>query len=185
MWNGGYALYNSGEDTSAAIEAFQRAISLDNTLASAHAGMAGIMASEHRYEEALSWYSKALASEPDNNSWHVARAHMARASGDISLATNLFLDAIELFPEFAPAHYGIALVYRQLDEPKKAVKAIESALSLSSSPNLEYYLRAGEIYEWTGDFEKALAVYQRAYDLDPSSEPAYSGIMRVNEKIKG
>jgi len=47
------------------------------------------------------------------------------------------------------------------------------------APDHEYYARAGQIYEWTGDNATALTAYRQALALNPTNQDAVDGIRRL------
>jgi predicted TPR repeat methyltransferase len=44
------------------------------------------------------------------------------------------------------------------------------------------YLRAGEIYESSGNLDKAIAVYQQILSLDPDNQTAVQALQRLQNK---
>jgi tetratricopeptide (TPR) repeat protein len=140
------------------------------------------MAAAKQYEEAYDWYTKAISRDPQMPSWQVARGHMARAAGDLPLAKEAFLATIERFPNFPPAYFGIATVYQQLGEGENAAAAMDQALQLTGKTEVQDYLRAGEIYESSGNLDKAIAVYQQILSLDPDNQTAVQALQRLQNR---
>jgi tetratricopeptide (TPR) repeat protein len=175
----GAIIYGYSGNADAAMNALHRAMLLNETMTGAYSTAAQIMASERRYEEAYQWYSEVIERDPLNPSWYVAQGNMARAAGDLSLARHAFEEAIAQNPDFAAAYYGIALIYQQLDDKDAATSAITRALQLSDNQNLPYLLRAGEIYEWSGNFTAAVEVYRRVVDIEPDNAVATAALQRL------
>ena len=97
---------NTGE-LRAAIAHGRRAVELDPGLGEAHAALAFLLASAGRHAEALESGRMAVALEP--NEWrHRFRLGVAAWGGE-RLAC--FDDVVRLFPEFAYAYFGTAMVY--------------------------------------------------------------------------
>lgn len=178
----GAMLYNNGGDVNKAMNALNRAIELDETMIGAYSAAAAILASENEYRAAYEWYSQAAERDPENPSWYVAQGNMARATGELDLALEVFEAATTRFPNFAPAHYGIALVYQQLGEKENAAEAITQALQTMKGQDVQYFLRAGEIYEWSERSAEAIAAYRQAIQLDPNNAPAAAALQRLLDR---
>jgi tetratricopeptide (TPR) repeat protein len=106
---------------------------------------------------------------------------MARRAGDLDVAEKLYEEIIVMEPGYAPPYYEFSWLLRQLGESEGAIKAIESALSLHSSPPASYYYRAGRIYEWAGKRGESFAAYRQAANLAPDD----SRIMEALKRIQG
>lgn len=175
-------VYGYSGDVNETMNAVEKAIQLDASMIGAYSTAGSIMAAEQEYMTAYDWYAKAAERDAQNPSWLVAQGNMARAAGELSLALSAFETVIVRFPNFAPAHYGIALVYQQMGEKEHAVNAITQALQLMKRQDVQYYLRAGEIYEWGGNPVAAIATYRKVLDLDPDNKPVAAALQRLLNK---
>jgi tetratricopeptide (TPR) repeat protein len=180
----GQAYYDGGKGVEVAIGEVERAIEINPDLGIGYYTLARIMAREKRYAEADIWYERALEKIPAENWWRLARANTARISGNYSLAEQEYLKIIERSRTFVSAYYELAWLYRLLDIQGKAIESIEQAIALTSTPKQEYYIRAGEIYEWAGDNEKALEAYRQALSLNPDNTVAKSKIEALTGEDK-
>jgi tetratricopeptide (TPR) repeat protein len=175
----GAIVYGFSADSTAAIEAINTAIDLDDTIAAAYSTAASILAAERMYEDAYDWYTEAIIRNPQMPSWYVARGHMARATGDLPKALDAFLVAIDRFPNFSPGYFGIAKVYQQLGDKEEAATAVERALQVTDSKDVQDFLQAAEIYEWSGDLDEAIIANQSALALDPDNSQATQALQRL------
>jgi tetratricopeptide (TPR) repeat protein len=143
--------------------------------------MGEILSSEGDYREAARWFSQSIEMDPsDPYRWQVWALN-ARNMGDYSLSLFLFHKAIHQFPDYAPAYYELAGIYIVLDQPTEAARAIQKALELQSHPDAWYYIRAGEIYRWSGNRTLAIKAYNKARGLasgDASVIDAVENAMR-------
>lgn len=178
----GVMVYYGWGNVEPALEALGRAVELDKEMVDAYGAAGAIMAREGQFSAAYDWYSRAIDADPKNASSYVARGHMARAAGDYALALSAFEEAIARFPEFAPAHHGIAVIHQELGEKVKAENAIRRALALDGGNRVNYYLRAGEIYEWNGKLTDAAEAYRLALELDPGNQVAASALRRIRQQ---
>lgn len=178
----GAIIYGRYADASAAMDAINTAITLDSTMVSAYSTAANIMAEEKRYEAAYGWYTEAIGLNPGNASFYVASGHMARAAGNLQLALEAFEDTIDRFPGFSSAYFGIARVYKQLDDRENAVIAIDQGLQLIEANDVQDYLQAGEIYQWSGRLDEAVAVYQQVLTIDSENVRAKRALQQLQNK---
>ncbi len=108
--------------------------------------------------------------------------HSRITKNDNAKALKLFARAIELDPEYAPAHAGLAwaLVHDANQEwspdPKsaldRALQHARRAVVLESSL-AKAHMVLGDVYCWTGQHNLAVAEGRRAVGLDPSNADAH------------
>jgi len=177
----GRALYQSGAGLAAARAEFDQAMRLADTGGNAQASLAQILLEEKRFAEAESWFSRAIALNPNVAWWYVLRASAARQAGDVETARQALLQGLEHFPNFGPLYFELSVVYRLQDLPDEAAQAIQRALELTQKPPAFYFVRAGAIYEWRGEKSQALQAYQQALSIDPKNEAAQSGAQRLGQ----
>jgi tetratricopeptide (TPR) repeat protein len=177
----GQAYYDGGKGVEKAIDEVERAIELDPDIGIGYYALARILTREKRFEEADIWYERALEKIPGENWWRLARANAARSSGNLNLAKQEYLAIIERSQNFVSAHYELAWLYRLLEQKEPSIESIEQAIALTSVSKQEYYVRAGAIYEWAGDIEKALDAYRQALSLNPDNQTAKSKVEALSE----
>ncbi len=176
----GWTRYERGDGPQQAIEEFQKAIAIDQTRGDGYFAVAQLLRREQRFVEADDWYRLALERNPKRE-WYIARANAARSAGNLELALATYQEAAEKFPTYAAVYYEMALTYRLNEQPEEAEASIEKALSLMIRPDEAYYVRAGQIYEWSGDAAQALKAYRNALTIDPDNSAAQQGIRRLDE----
>lgn len=178
----GAIIYGLYADAGIAMDAITTAINLDATLASAYSTAANIMARERQYLSAYGWYTEAIKQNDTVPSWYVARGHMARAAGNLPLALEAFLVAIERFPNSSSAYLGIAKVYQLLDQQENAYGAIEQALENDGLITTPDFLLAAEIYEWSNNVDGATTLYNQVLIMEPENVIAKQAIQRLQSK---
>ncbi len=179
----GKSLYQVG-DINAGIGAIEQAIKEDVDYAQAYAELAAIQAQLGNYSKAFELYSQAnqLQGKPEIKWWYVAQANAARDGNQLTVALELYQKINERYIGYAPAYFESAWAYYLLEEPAKAVRAIEDALAFSESPSSNYYIRAGQIYEMNHDVDRAFAAYQQAEKLVPSDQRIQDGLSRLRQQ---
>jgi arylsulfatase A-like enzyme/Flp pilus assembly protein TadD len=128
IWNHVGFAYAVKEDWDKAIQAFERAISLDP-----------------RYAEA--YFNRGEA--------YLSKAQKIRDQNMAMMASENFKKAIEMDPDYAPAYFSLGRFYRQAGNVEGAIYCWEKAVELQPDFGLaQFYL--GEAYLEKGDKEKAL-----------------------------
>jgi putative inorganic carbon (hco3(-)) transporter len=177
----GWTKYERGDGLHAALDEFQKVINSPESRGNGQLAMALVLTRARRFEEADRWYVQALVLNPDYGWFYVLRGDAALQAGNTALALSVFQEALKRFPDFAPAYYEIASVYWTTGQPDQAIAAIQQALARMTSPNADYYARAGNIYEWAGDESRAIQAYRQALLIDPKNAAALAGLEGLNK----
>ena len=113
----------------------------------------------------------------------------SRTADSTAQAVELFLNAIELDPNFAEAWAGLGDAYRhqvpygglpEFEMFPKAEEAINKALALNPNLAEAHAAFGGLIRQRGGDLAKAMYHLERAIDLNPSYSPAYNWLGLVH-----
>jgi tetratricopeptide (TPR) repeat protein len=150
-----------------AIEANMKAITLDSSLAVAHAGLGYNLILARRYDEALSAGEKAVSLEPHSATILYRHASILMFAGENEEAITLFKEALRLNPKPPNAlyrHYGNALanVGRYEEAIYFQKKAIEQ------NPNDIYaYMVMASVCSMAGREDEAKAAAKEILKLNP------------------
>jgi serine/threonine protein kinase/Flp pilus assembly protein TadD len=125
-----------------------------------------------RYEEALRYYSTALALRPRNSWPHVALARVLAAKGAPEEAIAEYSRALELDPRNRGLLRERANAYYQLRQYEKAVADYSKAIELDPNSAVAWYSR-GLVYSALQQQDKAIADYSKAIRLNPKSAVAW------------
>lgn len=152
------------------------------------------------YQEAIEYYNKGLAAKPDDSCLFNNRGLAYYSLEQYNKAVADYTKAIELRPDFVDAYYNRGLAYFRkgssynLEPRKKAIDNFTKAIELKPDCVDAYYNRAvihtEQIHyhhkyttippkfpsEDMDNYNKALADYTKALDLDPSYILAYQGM---------
>jgi tetratricopeptide (TPR) repeat protein len=109
---------------------------------------------------------------------------------NIDSAISAFNRALTLDPKYADAYAGLGkaywLGYQEGEGGSEWMAKARSAcdLAVANSPNLaEAHACLGNVYRGTGEYEKAVAQFQRATSLDPTSDETFRGLADVYQKL--
>lgn len=143
-------------------KAARKALEMDNTLAEAHASLAGILKSFHwNWEEATQEYKQALELNPNYATAHRWYADFLAALGRSKEAAREMERARELDPLSLVINMEVAWnLYMARDHVRAAEQALKT-LEVESQFSPAYHVM-GLAYEQMGKYPEAIAAFQRA-----------------------
>ena len=113
-YNLGLALERTGHGSEAETE-YREALRLHPSYTPAALNLGALLYGEKRYREAIEVYRQAVAAEPRSVAARNDLAEAYRAAGNRDDARREFDAVLKQNPDYAPAHYGLAVLY---DEPR-------------------------------------------------------------------
>jgi len=107
----------------------------------------------------------------------------ASVGGDKEAAEGKYCEAIEILPDFAAAHYHLALLYLETNRIAEARDCYQRATAID--PSYKNALNtAGLLYQSNGHFQKFECDLKRALQLDPEDAYGHYGMGRIAAKRK-
>lgn len=139
-------------------------------------------------EEALEYFNKELAENPENGYAFTWIASIRFSNKDNGRALKAVEQALKFLPkkdaEFTSSAYGIrASIYLALEDTVKALDDISKAINIYPKLSAVYERRA-DIYFEQQKYDLADADYQQLINLDPSNSIGYMGIGRNRKQQK-
>jgi tetratricopeptide (TPR) repeat protein len=174
----GWVYYEQNGNLQKAMGEFQKAIDLDKARGDGYFAMAQVLTRASRFTEADNWYSLALDRDQQRE-WYIAWGNNARSAGNFDKAFSIYQKTTRLFPDYAATYFEMAWMYRLNKQPGDAMSSIENALSLMTYPNVAYYIRAGQIYEWAGEKAQAVDAFEKALVIDPQNSIAQKSLSQL------
>ena len=154
-----------------AIEAARKAISLDESLAEAHASLGWIL---YRYQQDWSGAEKelrrAIELNPNYERAHRFYGHFFRAIGRNDLACKENRLAHELDPLNIPDANNWAQCVSEAGHFDEAVRMVEDILAIDPD-NVQSLWTLGEVYERRGMFREAIAQYEKSREATQGKAP--------------
>ncbi len=142
---------------------------------------AGLLLSAQHYAAALSLYRQIVTEEPENaGAWRalIAAQHQLHHDEDalntVSQMPSSALGESEKREDFLAL---LGSVYQGLDETARAQQYLERALALGGPDARGLRMQLASIYAARGEEQKALDIYSRELNTDPSSRTAWSGLL--------
>jgi tetratricopeptide (TPR) repeat protein len=159
------------KDSSGAIEQFRAAIKADPNMPDVHFGLAYLLWSKHRYEEAVPEFQAELANNPN----HVqALAHLGDTEiklGHPEAAVPLFEKAIRIDPQFEMAYLDQGILYADAGRNDNALRELKAAERLKPN-DVDVHWRLGRLYRVMGNKEEAKAELDKAKSITQAADTA-------------
>jgi tetratricopeptide (TPR) repeat protein len=183
------------KDPKAALAHFEKAISDRPDDVGALFGRGQALLSLERTAEALAAFEAVLAVDPNqvdvrrrvdvlrfrNIEQKIADARQAAGAGRLEEAASAYESAIASQPESPFLYRELAAVERRQDQTDAALEHLRKAVSLDPS-DTRSLAQIGEILEQRGELEEGLASYERAAEVESTSE-LEGKIAAVRERI--
>lgn len=118
-------------------------------------------------EEAIEYYSAAIAMDPNYSEYYNERGSLFLGSGRLEEARADYLRAIELSPPYFEVFANLGQCYRQMGNMAEAIEAYSRALDLQPNQVLALVGRA-KAHEELGHSEAAIDDYTAALTQDPT-----------------
>jgi len=163
---------------------FREATGADPDSTDYRANLATVYMRLERYGSAVSIWRELLAGDPDRRLYRVYLAKSLYAQGQYAEVVATLADWLESGEaDRRPADRGekqpglneawdtLAMSYRGLDEPAKALASIEQAVALSPD-NLVHLNNYGVILAENGRIDEAKAQWEKVLQLDPDNDAA-------------
>ncbi len=139
----------------------------------------GILAArEGNTDEAIGFFQKALAINPDHAVALQNLGNAYRQKKDWDAARKTLDHALALNPEDAEANYGLGMVYAQLNDTGHAYEHLQKALAARPAYP-EALNNLGILYLRTGRAEEAKKSFAESIRVAPEFEQAYLNLARV------
>ncbi len=145
----------------------EKALALAPESAYLHQAMADLSFRQNQIEKAATHVEKAIALDPDNIKMRILAGQIFWALGNQAQAEKHLKKAVELGPDEAEALVNLALAVTPKD-PQRAIKLYKEYLERHPS-EVEIQERLAQLYQNSGEVEKAKQIWTTVLDLDPES----------------
>jgi tetratricopeptide (TPR) repeat protein len=194
----GIASAQAGADA-AAIVNLRAALQLQPGYAPAQLRLGELLFKTGRLDEARALFEAVLESDTDSPWAHHALAQVLTAQGELPAALDHNRRAVGLFDSFGPAHYALALAYRDRGETEPAARhlaryqqhpdskpprvdpLLEALLELDISASA--HIRRAKRLEAAGRRSDAAQALEQAVAMEPESIEARSQLIRLYDAL--
>jgi Tfp pilus assembly protein PilF len=127
-----------------------------------------------QYEQAISYFSKAIELDPKYYKAYVMRGSTWCIKHDYDRGLNDFNKALEINPQYAEAYSGRAVVWINKGDYDHSIADCTKALEINPQYVKAYFSR-GRAWENKGDYNRAVADYTKAIEINPRFAGGYFG----------
>ncbi len=176
--------YLAKKDPVNARKSFERALSMESTFFPAVASLAGLDIAEKKPEDAKKRFEALLSKEPKNGQALLALAELAARSGaSKDEVVKLISNAVAANPaEMAPRLLLINFHLNNKDTKQALSAAQDAQTAVPDNPELLDAL--GRTQQATGDFNQAIATYNKLVTLQPMSPQPHMRLADVHMAAK-
>jgi predicted O-linked N-acetylglucosamine transferase (SPINDLY family) len=158
------SIYGQQNNPQTALQYFDRALQIDQNIASVHNNQGNVLKILNRYEEALASYNKAIALKDNFAEAHAHRGNVLTELNRYEEALASYDKAITLKDNFVEAHAHRGNVLRELNRFEEALDSFDKVISLRDN-FVEAHAHRGNVLRELNRFEEALASYDKAISL--------------------
>ena len=153
------------------LNSFLRCIKLGEKSIEILYGVARAYKELYQFDKALSYYNKALETEPNAKS-HYLLANCLYSMGRKENAIELYNKAIKLNPNYIDAYFHKGICLSNLNMKEEAINMYNKTIQLN--PNyVDAYFQRGYCYYSLTKYQKAMQEMNKVLELDPSYYQAY------------
>jgi tetratricopeptide (TPR) repeat protein len=122
-------------------------------------------------EKTMDLLRESIKDYGDHPEFHEAMANVYKFHKEHDKAKEIYLEAVNKFPNDSRGYIGLADTYFYIDrEREKAIQFLED--SIQKYPNaVDQLVKLGELFYYAADVDKAAEVLQKALSLDPFPDP--------------
>ena len=172
---GRYFWNQRGKGLLKAVERFEQALAADPRYALAHTGLAdsysllafyGFMPAREAFPKAEAAATRALELDPLLGEAHASLGYIRMQVYDLAGAEREYLRAIELAPDYPPAHYWYSALLGIRGEWDQAVAELEKSVALDP---MSYFTNVQRGWFWLrhGDYDRSIELLPKAIELNP------------------
>jgi putative PEP-CTERM system TPR-repeat lipoprotein len=159
-------------DSRAALDFAREAVKAAPQDGTAHFALARALYADGQVDEALVALQPVARALPDSAEVLALLGRLQQRKGDLAVARQTFVRALERDPSSADALGGLLSVDLAGKRGSDAVRMVEKVLA-SQPNNARALIIAGRTYAAVGDLAKSEAVLRKALEADPSALEAY------------
>lgn len=176
------AVLRAGGDPAAALDAFERALTLAPRHPLALGNRGNVLAQLGRLAEAEQSYRAALAAAPQSPGIENNLGNVLRQLGDTTEAAAAYRRAIALAPGYAEALNNLGSLLTRIGDPVAATSHLEQALALQPR-HAAARANLGSALAMLGEYRRAEEHYRAAIAIAPDLPVAHSGLGDVLRHI--
>jgi tetratricopeptide (TPR) repeat protein len=164
----GEALDEKGDKTGA-IAQFQAAEKANPKEPNVHFGLAYLLWTQKRYDEAVPEFKAELDNDPQNAQAMIYLGDTYIQQSQFDLAKSVLLSAAQQLPNVPLLHLDLGIAYVETDQREPAVAELNKAITLEPD-SVAAHFRLAKLYQSLGRKEEAKAEFVRASSLNKKTD---------------
>jgi tetratricopeptide (TPR) repeat protein len=158
------------------------AMELSPTKATGYIALGKIAEKQENYEEAITWYQKAIEAEPQTFSGYLSQSEVYSACGDWRRALAKIDEAVKASPDIKyHALVRRGNVYKNARLYKEARDEYEQAIA-EAPDRIDAYRELGRVYAIVWHVAEAENEYRKLIELEPEAADGYVNLGRLYEQ---
>ena len=157
-----------------AVRAFQRAIAIDPDSDQANLGIATTFLQLNDPEQALAYAERAVVLDPASGAAHTNLGAIYEIVGRNTEAIFEYLEAIELMGNRPRLMMNLINIQAEERRYQEAINTAETLVKIE--PSAQAFERLGWCYFKLGAYDRSIASYRRAVEIEADHWPALNGI---------
>ena len=167
-------------DTARALSSFQTAVENDPNLEEAYLKL-GMLHYARLNPLTVDYLNNVIALNPKNVLALYTKSMFYQNTGEVDLATDTYLQLLDVSPNYAEAHYNLGHICVEFKENYEgAVRHFSNAINSDSSHYKAFYMR-GLCQESLAKYDEARADYLKSLDVKTNYELAIAGLNRLDD----
>ena len=158
-------------DLAEAADEYRKAIAVKPEFLSAHLGLARVLNSDHKSDDAEHELQYVLTANPDDPEANYLMGEILVNRSNLADALSFLLKALQVTPEELPyVHADLSQVYEDRGDLPQAIAELKQALSIDVDGS--FYFRLGRLYARTGDRSAAAQALDQSAKLRRQADAA-------------
>ena len=133
------------------------------------------------YPDAIARLTRALQITPQRPEFYLERGNAHRSLGETDAALADFQWAVDLNPNLADAHNGIAMIFIERQDTRRALEELNKSIAIQ--PTIDAYYQRGLILEAQGEHQKAINDYDQAIAVARDAPYMYRARAMAKESL--
>ena len=167
--------YHHKKEYDKAIEAYEKAVSINPKKDEAYYNMGNAYDDKKEYDKAIEAYVKAVSINPKKDGAYNNMGNAYSHKKEYDKAIEAYVKAVSINPKNDEAYYNMGNAYSHKKEYDKAIEAYVKAVSINPKKDGAYY-GMGIAYRHKKEYDKAIEAYEKAVSINPKKDDAYYGM---------
>lgn len=177
--------YMQQKEYDAAFVTLQNALAFEPAYLAVHQDLAALCEKQGDIEGAIGWLENAIVVVPAHKESYRDLAHFYLRQARYQDAQGLLDRVIARWPHATWAHFSLGGLYVQLDLSVQAIEAFQKVIAIEPITDVEYALfveahsALGNVYYDQENYEKAIAFFSKAIELNPADHSSMNNLAWV------